>query len=67
MDAAQAGPGEVADLAGDLVGVEVVAALDEAAAGALGQADEGVGERQAVLVVDVGGDQRGDRLGDPGR
>ena len=63
----EAGPGQVADLAGDLVGVEVVALLDEAAAGALGQADEGVGEREAVLVVDVGGDQRGDRGGDPGR
>ena len=59
---AQTGPGEVADLAGHLVGVEVVAPLDEAAAGALGQADEGVGQGQAVLGVDVGLDQRGDRL-----
>ena len=43
-------------------GSKSLAALDEAAAGPLGQADEGVGERQAVLVVDVGGDERGDGL-----
>ena len=34
-DPAQPRPGQVADLAGHLVGVEVVAPLDEAAAGAL--------------------------------
>ena len=62
VDAAQAGPGQVADLLGDDVGIELLAAFDEAPARPLGEADEGVGERQAVLVVDVGGDQRGDRL-----
>ena len=66
VDPAQAGPGELADLPGELVGVEVLAALDQPSAGALGQPDEGVGERHAMLLVDVGGDQRGDGLGHPG-
>ena len=61
MDAAQAGPGERAELAGDLVGVERAAAFDEPAAGALGQADDGVGEGELVLRIDAGIDQWGDR------
>ena len=43
VDAAQAGPGEVADLAGDHVGVEVLASLDEPPAGPLGETDEARG------------------------
>ena len=57
MHDSQAGPGEIAHLAGDLVGVEVLATLDEAPAGALGEADERVGDRAPVLGVDVDRDQ----------
>ena len=67
MHRAQSGPRQVADLSGHQVGIEVQAVLDEAAAGALGQPDQGVGERQPVLVVDVGGDQWRDRPHHRGR
>ena len=61
VDAAQPGPGEGAELTGNLIGVELAATLDQAAAGAFGQTDDGVGERELVLRVDPGVDQRGDR------
>src|SRR5215218_9325880 len=62
VHAPEAGPREVAHLTGDLVWVELLAPLDEATAGALGEAHQRVGEGEAVLVVDVGGDQRSDGL-----
>ena len=43
---------------GDLVGIELVTQLDEPSRRPPGQADEGVGEGLAVLLVDVDGDQR---------
>ena len=63
MDGPQAGPGEIAHLAGDLVGVEVLAELDEPPARSLGKADEGVGDRASVLGFDVDGDEWGDGVG----
>ena len=63
LDGAEAGPGEGGHLAGDLVRVELVTELDQSTARTLGQADEGMGERLAMLLVDVDGDQRGDRRG----
>ena len=67
MDAAQTGPGKRTELAGDLVRVERTATFDEPAAGPLGQADDRMGERQLVLGIDPGVDQRGDRCRRLGR
>ena len=64
-DGAEPGPGQVADLAGDQVRIEAVAPFDEAAAGALRQPDQCMGEGEAVFVVDVGRDQGSDQFGRP--
>ena len=50
-------------MAGDFVGVEVLAELDEPPAGALGEADERVGDSAPVLGRDVDGDEGGDGVG----
>ena len=63
LDGAEAGPGEGGDLAGDLVGIELVAELDEPAARTFGEADERMRQRLAVLLVDVDRDQGCDRGG----
>ena len=60
-DGAQAGPGEVGDQAAELVGVEVLAALHQSARHPFGEADQTVGDRALLLVVDLDGDERGDR------
>ncbi len=60
---AQAGPGQVGYLGSDSNGVERSLVGDEAATGRLGQADEGGSQQALVLGIDVGADERGDRLG----
>ena len=60
-DATEAGPGEVGQLLGEAIGVEVGAGGYETARGALGQPDDGEGERALMLRVDVGLDHRRDR------
>ena len=62
-DGAQSGPGEVGDDLGDLIGIELVAALDEQTAGAFGEPHEGVGQRGSVTLVDVDRDQGSNRFG----
>ncbi len=50
MDGAQAGPGEVADLTGDHVGVEVLGPVRPAASLPSASPDEGVGDGERVLA-----------------
>ena len=59
----QPGPRQRAELVGDDVGVERLAPLDEAPAGRLRHADDGVGERELVVGVEADVDERGDRVG----
>ena len=66
---AQTGPGQVGHAPGQLLRLlverrRVRSLLDEAAAGALGHADDAVGQQAAVVVVEPGVDQGVDGLGD---
>ena len=60
LDGAEAGPGEVGDHLGDLVGIELVASLDQQAARTLGHAHERMRNGGPMAFVDVDGDQRRD-------
>lgn len=64
LSGAQAGPCEITDLARNDVGREVASATKKMTRDAFGKADDRVGERAPMFALDVGGDQRFDRVGD---
>src|SRR3954454_7852512 len=66
VDAAEAAPRQFGDAAADHLGIEVEAVGHPVPAGALGQPHQPVGQRAAVLLVDVGLDQGRDGLSDAG-